>query len=225
VGVHSLLSAVKERELRVPAEVDAELCALVAAGPGLPAPAGTDPAVEPAPSPALSRIGQVWPPDGRMIGIVVDADDPASLDGLHTLRRTITAGGMVPLIIAARGGVLEDGWWRSGRSSPPDRSSSTPCCRPPRRRPRRTRCPAATPRPAPPATAVDPRVVMMVQECYRHAEAIGAWGNAKAALPEAGCGTGDVGVVVGDSPAGVFAQVVELLGGHRAWERFPAVVA
>ena len=49
-----------------------------------------------APSPALSQIGQTWPTDGRLIGIVVD---PADLDGVRTVRETILAGGMVPLLM------------------------------------------------------------------------------------------------------------------------------
>jgi catalase len=46
--------AVKERQLRVLANVDAELCAQVAAGLGLPAPEATEPVVEVTPSPALA---------------------------------------------------------------------------------------------------------------------------------------------------------------------------
>src|SRR6478609_8828698 len=47
--------AIKERELQVLANVDADLCAQVAAGLGLPAPSG-HPATDVTPSPALSQI-------------------------------------------------------------------------------------------------------------------------------------------------------------------------
>ena len=50
-----LAKDVKERELAVLAEVDAELCAQVAAGLGLPAPKGS-PAEDVALSPALSQM-------------------------------------------------------------------------------------------------------------------------------------------------------------------------
>jgi catalase len=217
--------AVKERELRVLANVDAELCALVAAGLGLPAPEATEPAAEVTPSPAVSQIGQVWPPDGRLIGIVVDADDPTSLDGLHTLRQTITAGGMVPLIIAARGGQLDEGLvaqrtFLTARSIEFD--ALLLAAAPP---PAPDAIPARDDKAGAPATAVDPRVVLMVQECYRHAKVIGVWGNGEAALVEAGCSAGDLGIAVGDTPADVFAEVQTLLGTHRVWDRFPATIA
>jgi catalase len=64
-------------------------------------------------------------------------------------------------------------------------------------------------------------VVLMVQECFRHAKAIGGWGNARAALEAAGCATG-AGIVVSDEPTEVLGKVTELLGAHRVWERFPA---
>ncbi|MEU4744269.1 catalase [Actinosynnema sp. NPDC023658] len=217
--------AVKERELRVLANVDTELCALVAAGLGLPAPEPTEPVEavgEVAASPAVSQIGQVWPPDGRMIGIVVDANDPASLDGLHTLRQTITAAGMVPLVIAARGGVLEDGLvaqrtFLTARSVEFDALllAAAPAPGP-------DALPSRDAKAGAPAVTVDPRVVMMVQECYRHAKAIGVWGTGEAALVEAGVSVGDLGIVVGESPADVFTEVQTLLGTHRVWDRFPA---
>ncbi|WP_274522998.1 hypothetical protein [Saccharothrix sp. ALI-22-I] len=65
----------------------------------------------------------------------------------------------------------------------------------------------------------------MVQECYRHAKVIGAWGGGQAALLDAGCAADDLGVVVGDTPAGVFEEVLGLLGTHRVWDRFPVSVA
>ncbi|WP_299542632.1 catalase-related domain-containing protein, partial [uncultured Streptomyces sp.] len=64
--------AVKERALTVLARIDPQLCAEVATGLGLPAPTADAPLADPAPSPALSQVGEVWPPDGRIIGIVAD---------------------------------------------------------------------------------------------------------------------------------------------------------
>ena len=36
------------------------------------------------------------------------------------------------------------------------------------------------------APQLDPRVVLLLQECFRHAKAIGAWGSGVAALEAAG---------------------------------------
>ncbi len=65
--------AIRERQLRVLAKIDPVLCREVAAGLGLPAPDET-PSVTPAPSPALSQVGQTWPVKGRIIGIVAGPD-------------------------------------------------------------------------------------------------------------------------------------------------------
>lgn len=212
--------AIRERALRVLANVDADLCAQVAAGLGLPAPEAPEPVGEVTPSPALSQIGQVWPTDGRTVGIVVDAENQASFAGLHELRQAINAAGITPLIIAGRGGRLEDGLaaqrtFQTARSVEFDALLL-----------------AAAPPPAHDAlpsrddnAAVDPRVVLMIEECYRHAKAIGAWGDGPTALLEARVPPDDLGVVVGDTPAGVFRQVRELLGTHRVWDRFPATIA
>ncbi|EDY62491.2 catalase, partial [Streptomyces pristinaespiralis ATCC 25486] len=84
--------AVKERGLRVLANIDPELCAGVAAALGLPAPEPTEPLASVEPSPALSQVGQTWPLDGRVIGIVADAG--CDLDGVRTVRRSVLAAGM-----------------------------------------------------------------------------------------------------------------------------------
>ena len=75
------------------------------------------------------------------------------------------------------------------------------------------------------AAALDPRVVLLLEEAYRHAKAIGAWGAGVDALREAGYSVDEVGVVAGDEAAVVLGQVLELLGNHRVWERFPAKVS
>ena len=82
------------------------LCSEVATGLGLPAPEPTEPPVEVEPSPALSQVGGEWPPDGRMVGIVIDPD--GDLSGVRELRETIFSAGMVPLLIAPHGGMIED---------------------------------------------------------------------------------------------------------------------
>ncbi|HEU5111132.1 MAG TPA: catalase, partial [Micromonosporaceae bacterium] len=209
--------AVKERELRVLANVDSELCAQVAIGLGLPAPEATQPARDLPASPALSQIGQTWPPDGRVIGIVVDPDH---LDGVRQVRETILAARLVPLLIAPHGGTL-DGGIPAQRTFLTARSVEFDAL-----------LLAASPPPAPDATpirdakagkgpsTVDPRVLLLIQECYRHAKAIGAWSEAGAALTAAGYPADDPGIVRADDPAEVLEQVLKLLGSHRVWQRF-----
>jgi catalase len=75
------------------------------------------------------------------------------------------------------------------------------------------------------APVVDPRIVLLLQECFRHAKALGAWGAGVQALEFAGITADEVGVVVGDSPIEVFAAVHELLGAHRVWDRFGTVLS
>ena len=64
----------------------------------------------------------------------------------------------------------------------------------------------------------------MLEECYRHAKVIGAWGDGVQALDAAGV-TGAPGVVTGDDAAAVFAEVQSLMANHRVWERFPSPLA
>lgn len=66
---------IKERQLAVLANIDAELCATVAAGLGLEPPAPTVTPAEPAVlSPAVSQVGKTWPVEGRNIGILTGPD-------------------------------------------------------------------------------------------------------------------------------------------------------
>ncbi|MCX2955113.1 catalase [Lentzea sp. NEAU-D7] len=193
--------AIKERELLVLANVDPVLCAEVAKGLGLPVPAQAK-LKKVTPSPALSQVGQTWPTDGRIIGIVVD---PADLDGVRTVRETVLAGGMVPLLIAPTGGPLGDSDLVAQRTFLTARSIEFDAL-------------------LVAGNATDPRVTLMIQECFRHAKAIGAWGTGRAAVEAAGCGTGP-GIVVDDSPSKVLAEVTTLLGAHRVWDRFPTAIA
>ncbi|WP_193606536.1 catalase [Nocardioides lijunqiniae] len=214
--------AIKERQLQSLANIDPVLCQEVATGLGLPAPKATIELEEPDLSPALSQVGGEWPPDGRMVGIVVDPD--GDLEGVRALRRTIDAAGMVPLLIAPHGGMVDDmpvqRTFATGRSVEYD-----------------VLLVAGAPVPAPDALGarddkagtpdqplVDPRVVLMVQECFRHAKVIGAWGEGVHVLAAAGTPSGGPGVVTGEDAATVFTEVQGLMAAHRVWERFPASI-
>ncbi len=211
---------VKERQLLALANIDADLCAQVAAGLGLPAPAATVVPLEPEPSAALSQVGGTWPVEGRMVGIVVDAD--GDLTGLDAVADAVRAAGMVPLVVAAHGGTLPDGTtvqrvFAATRSVEYDALllAGAPAPAPDAWVARDAKAGQDSPAP------VDPRVAQMLQECWRHGKALGAWGAGVGVLEDHGLAA-DAGVATGADPASVVAEVVELLGSHRPWERCAA---
>ncbi|XRQ08920.1 catalase [Actinomadura welshii] len=217
--------AVKERALRVLAEIDTSLCEKVAEGLGLPAPEATRPLPDVQPSLALSQVGDKWPTTGRIIGIV--AGEGSDLDAVRALRTAIFDGDMVPLVVAPTGGQLgADGGDPivAQRSFLTARSIEFDAV-----------ILAGTPEPGGDAFAnrdakawsgtgapVDPRVLLLLTEAYRHAKALGALTGARPALHAAGIPADAPGVVVGDGAEAVLREVVELLGYHRTWNRFPA---
>ncbi|WP_370614552.1 catalase [Mumia qirimensis] len=214
--------AIKERQLQCLANIDPVLCEEVATGLGLPAPSPTIPLLDPAPSPALSQVGEAWPPDGRMVGIVVDPD--GDLSGVDEVRTAVFEAGMVPLVIGPHGGMLGEGI-AAQRTFATARSVEFDAV-----------LIAGAPVPAPDAlplrdakagaadtVSIDPRVVLLVEECFRHAKVIGAWGGGGAVLDAAGC-AGGPGIVRGETGAEVLARVQEDMALHRVWDRFAAVV-
>jgi catalase len=215
--------AIKERQLLALANVDPTLCAEVAAGLGLPAPEATLEVTVPDPSPALSQVGQTWPADGRMVGVVVDPD--GDLGSLQAVRRALLAANVMPLVVAPVGGVLPDGTavqrtFLTARSvefdallllgSPPPGADALPA------RDAKAGAPVETP-------AVDPRVSLMLEEAFRHCKAMAGIGDGAALL--AGLGyDGSVGVVSDQDAEAVVSQLLTLMASHRAWDRFPASV-
>jgi catalase len=215
--------AVKERQLAALANIDPVLCQEVATGLGLPAPEPTEPLADVVTSPALSQLGQVWPPDGRLVGIVVDPD--GDLDGLAAVRTAVFAATMVPLLIGPHGGTLPNGTplqrtFLTARSVEFDAVllAGAPVPAPDAMPGRDAKAGAASP------PTVDPRVRLLVEEAFRQAKVIGAWGAGVDALTAGGCTAGDVGVVTGDDGSEVFAGVLQLLGSHRVWDRVPASI-
>jgi catalase len=201
-------TAIRERTLQVLANIDPDLCAGVAEGLGLPAPKRTEQLADVTPSAALSQVGQSWPVTGRIVGIVV-GDDP-DLKGVRAVRKEIFAAGMVPLIIAPKAGMLDGG---RGAPVPIQRTFLTA---------RSVEFDALLIAGGPIPT--DPRVPLMLAEAFRHAKAIGGWGDATDALSAAGCPTDAPGVVLADSPIETLSQLTDLLGTHRVWERFAHAV-
>ncbi|MBB5085301.1 catalase [Nonomuraea endophytica] len=213
--------AIKERQLLVLARIDPVLCQEVAAGLGLPVPDGA-PEGDPEPSPALSQVGESWPTAGRVIGIVAGDD----LDAVRTARQAVLEGGMVPLVIAPAGGVLP------GEGEPVSVQRTFAAARSVEFD---AILVAGAPEPAADAQgvrdakagvggAVDPRVVLLLGEAYRHAKPIGGWGDAQEVFDAAAIPAGAPGVVTGDAAAAVLEKVTDLLARHRVWERFPSTL-
>ncbi|MFI9818443.1 catalase [Saccharothrix variisporea] len=201
--------AVKERQLRVLARVDARLCSEVATGLGLPVPEFDGELPEVTPSPALSQIGRRWPVEGRVVGIVADH----SVDGVEAARAALEEAGVVPLVIAPHGGPLTDGLvaqrtFLTARSVEFD--ALLLAAAPP---PAPDALPARDTKAGAPSSTVDPRVALLVEEAHRHAKAIGAWGEGASVV-----GDGP-GVVTGDDPTAVVQDVLTLLSEHRVWDR------
>ncbi|MGQ5261122.1 catalase [Micromonospora sp. ZYX-F-536] len=214
--------AIKERQLQCLANIDPVLCEQVAAGLGLPAPQPTVPLADVAPSPALSQVGREWPTDGRMVGIVVDPD--GDLDGVDEVRQAVFDAGMVPLLIAPHGGMVGgvpvQRTFATGRSVEFDAVllAGAPVPAP-------DAIPARDDKAgSPKAVTVDPRVLLLVEECWRHAKTIGAWGAGVTVLEQAGV-AGTPGVVTAGSGPEALTAVRQLMAAHRVWDRFPASVA
>jgi catalase len=202
--------AIKERELQVLADVDADLCAQVAAGLGLPAPEGSPP-LDVTLSPALSQVvTEPGPIAGRKIGVIADAG--ADLAGIGKVRKAAEKLGASVLVIAPAGGVLSHGT----HTQTVERTLLTA---------RSVEFDAVVIAGGTTPTG-DIKLVLLLQEAFRHAKALGAWGDGTAVLEAAGIPAGSAGVVTGDSAAKSFTdQLIAAVGLHRAWNRAPAVMA
>ncbi|PVC80076.1 catalase [Streptomyces sp. CS131] len=220
--------AVKERALTVLANIDTELCTQVAAGLGLPAPAAEARLTDPAPSPALSQLGQTWPLDGRIVGIVADAY--ADLDDVRSVRQAVLDAGMVPLIIAPAGGtigpdhdpVTVQRTFTTARSVEFDAillaSAAAPALDTSGARDVKVDDDAAV------TAGIDPRVLLLIAEAFRHGKALGAWADGLDTLETAGVAHDAPGVVAAGNATEALEGLVEMLTHHRAWGRFtPAV--
>jgi catalase len=152
--------------------------------------------------------------------------DPAgNLAGVEEVAAAVKAAGMVPLVVAPVGGKLPNGMTVQrtfGATRSVEFDALLVAGRP---------APGADAHPARDSKAgessepgLDPRVVLLLQESYRHAKAVGAWGAGVRALEESGVDPVSPGVVTADSAAAVFAELHEVLGSHRVWERFTPVL-
>ena len=218
-------NAVKERTLKVLADVDPYLCEQVAEGLGLPVPEATGELADVRPSPALSQVGKKWPTKGRIIGIV--ADDSSDLSVVRVLRDKIFEGDMVPLVVAPTGGkigadsddpVVVQRTFVTARSiefdalivaGVPDQADDAYANRDAKAWSGGTEA------------SIDPRVLLLLTEAYRHAKPLGSLSSARQAFDVAGIPVDAPGVSVGQDGENVLREIVDLLGHHRVWERFP----
>ena len=196
--------SIKERMLANLAAIDADLCAQVAAGLGLPAPDG-QPATDVVPSAALSQLVTTpGPIAGRVFGVL--AGPAADLAGVASLRKALAPEGAVLRVIAPVGGVLG-----SGRDAEiVERTLLTT---------RSIEYDAVVV--AAGATDLqDVKLTVLLQEAFRHCKTLGAWGDGKSVLQAAGIDTAAPGVLWSEHADATFAdKLVASVGKHRVWER------
>jgi catalase len=202
--------AIKERELAVLANVDAQLCAQVAAGLGLPAPEGK-PATDVTPSAALTQIViEPGPITGRSIGII--ADNNSDLAGIAKLRNAAEKYGVAIHIVAPVGGVLSDGT----HTEIIDRTLLTT---------RSVEFDAIVVA-AGTSPVADLKLVLLLQEAYRHCKTIAAWGDGREILTACTIALDAPGVLTGKAVAKQFSDLLfAAMGLHRAWDRAALVMA
>ncbi|KFU76919.1 catalase [Amycolatopsis lurida] len=201
--------SIQERVLESLAQVDAELCAAVAEGLGLAAPLGT-PAEDVTPSSALSQIpAGPGPIAGRIIGVV--ATSGADLGGIGKLRRTVEAQGAILRVLAPVGGTVK----RGRGQQPVARTFLTA---------RSIEFDAVVVAGGT-AGLHDIKLTILLQEMFRHCKVIGAWGDGRQVLTDAGIDVDAPGIVLADEVAKPFsAELVSSVGLHRVWERAERVM-
>jgi catalase len=194
--------AIKERQVRALAAIDPELCSRVAEGLGLPAPEASETLADVEPSPALSQVGEEWPIDGRLVGVVVDDGTDPSL--VSEVKSAIRAADALPLVVAPHGGELPDG-------SPIQRSLDAT---------RSVEFDAVVLAGSQADDNLDPRLLLLVQEAYRHAKPIAVVGDASEdVLSAAGALPDAPGVVRGGGTAETVESLLAEMRKHRAWDR------
>ncbi|MFF3006760.1 catalase [Kitasatospora sp. NPDC057940] len=214
--------AIKERVLTVLARIDEGLCREVATGLGLPAPAGTAPADTTA-SAALSQLGQRWPATGRVLGIITGAgSDPGVV---RAMRETALGAGLLPLVIGPTGAPLAENvavqrTFGAARSVEFDALlvADAPAPGADDRGARDAKSGAV----AGGQPTLDSRIVLLINEAYRHAKPIAGLADARALWAAAGVDPQAPGVFTETDAARAISSLVEQLSTHRVWERFPA---
>ena len=155
----------------------------------------------------LAEPGRI---DGRKIGIIADAG--SDLAGVAKLVKATAALGVTALVIAPVGGVLKAG----RRTVTVDRTLATA---------RSIEFDALVVAGGTTPTG-DIKLVVLLQEAFRHCKAIAAWGDGGAVLKSARISGKDPGVEVAEEVDKAFtAHLAAALGLHRAWDRAAKVMA
>jgi catalase len=155
----------------------------------------------------LAEPGRI---DGRKIGIIADAG--SDLAGVSKLVKATAALGVTALVIAPVGGVLKAG----RRTVTVERTLATA---------RSIEFDALVVAGGTTPTG-DIKLVVLLQEAFRHCKAIAAWGDGGAVLKSARISSRDPGVEVAKEVDKAFtANLAAALGLHRAWDRAAKVMA
>ncbi|MBF6330604.1 catalase [Nocardia transvalensis] len=192
--------SIRQRGVKMLAEVDTDLAGFVATQLGLPVPEPEATVVELLPSPALSQLRGSFPVDGRKVAIV--ADDAVDHESLDALVRAFQRAKTSPMVVAPHGGNIDH---QSG--IPVDRTFATM---------RSIEFDAAiflTP-------ASDYRVDLLVSEMWRHGKPLAATGPGEEALKRNGIGPDRPGVFTPETLEATTNEVLEALATHRVWARF-----
>ena len=162
------------------------------------------------PSAALSQlIVTPGPITGRTVGIV--AGPGSDLAGIGKVRAAIEAEGAFVRVIAPVGGTLTKG----ARTEIVERTLLTT---------RSTEYDAVLIAGGAGALA-DIKLTVLLQEMFRHAKVIGAWGDGEQALRTAGIDTEAPGILLGDKVVAAYTKkVIAAVGLHRAWDRAPQIM-
>jgi len=204
---------IRERMLANLANVDADLCAAVAAGLGLPAPVGS-PATDVGVSPSLSQVyAQPGPITGRVIGVL--AVDGADLAGIAKLREGLMAQGAVVRLIAEHGGTVTGGRGRGRSSATVERTYVTT---------RSIEYDAVVVAAGAGALAMEPKALILLQEAFRHGKAVAAWGDGVGVLQAARIPAAAPGVLTAENVSATLRkEITRAVGLHRSWDRVPLV--
>ncbi|SDB85687.1 catalase [Sanguibacter gelidistatuariae] len=216
--------SVRDHQLRALAKIDADLCARVAAGLGVPVPDGESGDASPGAGEGLgagdadgvtrtAAISEVKDDPGPIIGRVIGvfADDGSDEEELSVLRTALKAEQADLKVIASHLGTLG--------VQPVERTPVTA---------RSIEFDAVVLADGLAASplAAHPRTRSILEEAFRHGKAIVAWGDGVEVLDAYGIDTSAEGVLTDTELTPDLTQgLVRAVGLHRAWERLAALDA
>ena len=157
----------------------------------------------------MQLLAEPGPIAGRKVGIIADAG--SDMAGIAKLVKATAALGVTALVFAPVGGVLKAG----RRQVTVDRTLATT---------RSIEFDALVV--AAGTTTADIKLVVLLQEAFRHCKALAAWGDGTAVLKAARIPAKGPGIeVAGDVDKDFTARLATALGLHRAWDRAPKIMA